>query len=330
MRRRGFIWALVLSTALPPMADAQQIAQSSRIAKIGVLWQVEPTDESLLKTYRDAFTGTLRNLGYVEGKTAQFLDRISNDPVRLRELARELVDQAPDVIVASSILGALDLKQATTTIPIVFATAPDPIGRGLVESLARPGGNATGLSLMVVDTAGKRLSLFKEAVPSLHRVALIFDPKEPPYNTNVASYADPAKALGLDLRDVHISSPDAIAQTYSAIANDGFDGVVAVGITSLLERARIGAAASAEKMPTVVFAAECVPYGFLMSYGLDIAEYFSKAAIYVDKILKGAKPADLPVEQPTRLKLVINLKVAKALGLKMPPSLLAAADEVIE
>jgi putative tryptophan/tyrosine transport system substrate-binding protein len=330
MRRRGFIQAAVLSTAVPPIAGAQQIAQGSRIAKVGVLWQLERTDEALLKSYRAPLTRTLQGLGYVEGKNIQFVERVSNDAREFRELAKELVDQAPDVIVASSQLAALDLKQATTTIPIVFATAPNPLGSGLVESLARPGGNATGLSLMVVDTSGKRLDLFKEAVPTLRRVALIFDPKEPPYFTNVASYAEPAKALGLELRHVEISSPDAIAPTYSAIAKDGFDGVVAVGIMVLLERARIGAAALVTKVPTTVFAAECVPYGFLMSYGIDIAEYFSKAAIYVDKILKGAKPADLPVEQPTHLKLVINLKVAEALGLTMSPSLLAAADEVIE
>jgi putative ABC transport system substrate-binding protein len=329
MRRREFIQAGVLSTALPPMASAQQIAPRSRIVKIGVLWQVDSADD-LLKIYGDALTGSLSGLGYVDGKTAQFLHRSSKEPLRLRELAKELVDQAPDVIIGSSQLAAVELKQATTTIPIVFATSPNPIGSGLVESLAHPGGNITGLSLMTVDTSGKRLGLFKEAIPSLHRVALLFDPKEPPYLTNISSYSDTVKALGLELRPVEIPSPDAIAQTFSAIAKDGFDGAVTAGIMPLLERARFGAAALAEKMPTVTFAAECVPYGFLMSYGLDITEYFSKAAIYVDKILKGAKPADLPVEQPTHLKLVINLKVAKALGLNMPPSLLAVADDVIE
>jgi len=329
MRRREFIQAGVLSSALPPPASAQQIAPSPRIVKIGVLWQVNSADD-LLKIYSDVLTGALSSLGYVDGKTAQFLHRSSNEPLRLRELAKELVDQAPDVIIASSQLAAVELKQATTTIPIVFATAPNPVDSGLIESLARPGGNITGLSLMTVDTSGKRLGLFKEAIPSLHRVALLFDPKEPPYLTNISSYSDTVKALGLELRPVEIPSPDAIAQTFSVIAREGFDGAVAVGLAPILERARFGAAALAEKMPLVYFAAECVPYGFLMSYGLDISEYFSGAAIYVDKILKGAKPADLPVEQPSRLKLVINLKVAKALGLSIPRSLLATADEVIE
>jgi putative ABC transport system substrate-binding protein len=330
MQRREFIQAVFLSSALPLMANAQQTAPSSRIARIGILWQFDSTDDELVKNYRGSLTETLSGRGYVDGKTAQFLERSSTKPLRLRELAKELVDQVPDVIVAATQLAAVELKQATATIPIVFASAPDPVGTGLVKSLAHPGGNVTGLSLMTVDTSSKRLSLFKEAVPSLHRVALLFDPKEPPYFTNISSYSDTAKALGLELRPVEIPSPDAIAQTFSVIAREGFDGAVAVGLAPILERARFGAAALAEKMPLVYFAAECVPYGFLMSYGLDISEYFSGAAIYVDKILKGAKPADLPVEQPSRLKLVINLKVAKALGLSIPRSLLATADEVIE
>src|SRR5262249_41952752 len=225
MRRRKFIQAVLLSTALPPTASAQQTAPGSRIVKIGVLWQVDSADE-LLKIYGDALTQTLSGLGYVDGKTAQLLHRSSNDPHRLRELAKELVDQAPDVIIASSQLAAVELKQATTTIPIVFATAPNPVASGLVQSLARPGGNLTGLSLFITDTSGKRLSLFKEAVPSLRRVALVFDPKEPPYLTNVSSYSDAAKALGVELHHVEVSSPDAIAQTFSTIAKDGFDDAV--------------------------------------------------------------------------------------------------------
>jgi putative tryptophan/tyrosine transport system substrate-binding protein len=284
----------------------------------------------LVNGYRDALTGALSGRGYVDGKTVQFLERASARPLRLRELAKELVDRAPDVIVAATQLAAVELKQFTATIPIVFASAPDPVGTGLVKSLSHPGGNVTGLSLLTVDTSGKRLSLFKEAVPSLRRVALLFDPKEPPYNTNISSYSEAAKALGIDLRPVEIPSSDAIERTFSTIAKEGFDGAVAVGIAPILERVRFGAAALIEKMPTVYFAAECVPYGLLMSYGLDISEYFSGAAVYVDKILKGAKPADLPVEQPMRLKLVINLKVAKVLGLSIPLSLLSAADEVIE
>jgi putative tryptophan/tyrosine transport system substrate-binding protein len=329
MRRRALIQSVVLSTAWPLTTRAQQVVPASRIAKIGILWHLESTND-LLKTYRDALTGALSGLGYVEGKNIQFVERGSADLGQLREYAKVLVDQAPDVLVGASQLAAIELKQATATIPIVFATAPNPLGGGLVQSLAYPGGNATGLSLMVGDISGKRLGLLKEAVPTLRRVAIVFDPKEPPYFTNVASFPEPAKALGLDLRLVEIPSADAVAQTFSAIAKDGFDAAIAAGIMPLIERARFGAAALSAKVPTMVFPAECVSYGFLMSYGIDISDYFKRAAVYVDKILKGAKPADLPVEQPTHLKLVINLKVAKALGLTMPPLLLAAADELIE
>ena len=182
VRRRAIILAAVFVAALPPMARAQRSASGSRTARIGVLWQLESKDD-LLRIYRDALVGTLSSLGYVDGKTAEFVERNSAEPARLRELAKELVDQAPDVLVAASQLGAVELKKGTTTIPIVFATAPNPVGTGLVESLARPGGNVTGLSILVVDTTGKRLSLLKEAVPSLRRVALIFDPREPAYNT---------------------------------------------------------------------------------------------------------------------------------------------------
>jgi putative ABC transport system substrate-binding protein len=328
MRRRGFVQAVVLSTALPPMASAQQIAPISRIVKIGVLWHGDSENE-LVKIYRDVLIRNLSGLGYVEGKSAQFLQRYSSQPL-LRELAKELVDQAPDVIIASSDLAAIELKRATTTIPIVFATSPNPVSSGLVESLAHPGGNATGLSIIVDDLAGKRLSLFKEAVPSLRRIALLADPKWSGFALDLLSNSQAAKALGLELRLVEVPSPEAIAQTFSAIAKDGFDGAIATGAMALLEGARIGASALSEKMPTTSGAAESVPYGLLMSYGIDFSDLFRRAAGYSDKILKGAKPADLPVEQPTRFKLVINLKVAKALGLNMPPSLLISADEMIE
>jgi putative ABC transport system substrate-binding protein len=321
--------AAALIASLPSMALAQRGTPGARAAKVGILWHVERTSD-LLGIYRDALIGALSRLGYVDGKTVQFAERHSADLSRLGELARELVDEAPDVLVGGSQLTAVELKKATSTIPIVFATAPNPIGTGLVDSLARPGGNVTGLSIMVVDTTGKRLSLFKEAVPALRRIALIYDSREPAYFTNPSSYADPARALGIDVQPVEFQSTDAIAETFSAVAKGGFDGAIAVGIAPLLERARFGAAASAEKVPTMTFAAECVPYGFLMAYGLDFSDNFRGTAIYVDKILRGAKPADIPVEQPTRLKLVINLKVAKALGLTMPLSLLSVADDVIE
>ena len=253
MRRRGFVRAVVLSIALPPMVSAQQIAPISKIVKIGVLWHGD-SENKLIKTYRDVLIGNLSGLGYVEGKSAQFLQRYSSQSL-LHEFAKEVVDQAPDVIITSSDLGAVELKRATTTIPIVFATSPNPVRSGLVESLARPGGNITGLSIIVDDLAGKRLSLFKEAVPSLRRIALLADPKWSGFALDLSSNLQAAKALGLELRLVEVPSPEAIAQTFSAIAKDGFDGAIATGAMALLEGARIGASALSEKMPTTSGAA---------------------------------------------------------------------------
>jgi putative ABC transport system substrate-binding protein len=329
MRRRGFLQVAVLSTALSRVARAQQRAPSSRIVKIAVLWQVDSADE-LLKIYSDALTGRFSDLGYVDGKTAQFIHRSTNEPPRLHELAKDLVDQAPDVIIASSPLVAIQLKKATTTIPIVFAIAPNPVGSGIVDSLARPGGNITGLSIMADDTAGKRLGYFKEAVSTLRRTALLADPKDPSFAAYLSMYSDAAKSLGFELRAVEVPSPDEIGPIFSAIAKDGYDGAVAIGIMSLLERKRIGAAALSQKIPTIGFSAEAVPYGLLFSYGLDFTEFFRRAAGYADKILKGAKPADLPVEQPAGFKLVVNLKAARALGLHLSSLFIATADEVIE
>jgi ABC-type uncharacterized transport system substrate-binding protein len=183
---------------------------------------------------------------------------------------------------------------------------------------------------MSVDTTSKRLGFLKEAVPTLRRVAQVGDPKDPAFATNLASYLNAAKTLDLELRPVEIPTPDAIAQAFSTIARDGFDGAVVVGAMMFIERAPVGAAALAARMPTATFAAEAVPYGLLLSYGNDYSEFFRKAAGYVDEILRGARPADPPVEQPTRHKLVINLKTANSLGLRIPASLIVAADEVIE
>lgn len=329
MRRLEFLQAAAVLTTWPLTVRAQQVSPRSRIVKLGVLWhgdsETEPT-----KTYAEALTRTLSGLGYVEGKSVQILQRYSSEPLRLRELAKALVDQAPDVIVTSSDLAAIELQQATTTIPIIFATSPNPVRSGLVKSLASPGGNITGLSIMVDDLAGKRLSYFRQAVPSLRRIALLADPKWSGFSLDISANSQAAKALDLELRVVEVPSPEAIARTFSSIAKEGFDGAIATGAMALLEGARIGASALSEKIPTTSGAAESVPYGLLMSYGIDFSDLFRRAAGYVDKIIRGARPADLPVEQPTRFKLVINLKVAKALGLKLPPMLLAVADELIE
>jgi putative tryptophan/tyrosine transport system substrate-binding protein len=329
MRRREFIRVIGLSTIWPFIAHAQLSATSPKIAKIGVLWHGASADEE--KPFLDALTAALRDLGYFEGRNAQFLHRFpAEKPDQFRDLAKDLIDSKVDVIVAQTEPGAMALKQATSTIPIVFVSVPDPVGAGLVDSLARPGGNITGLSIIAKDIAGKRWGLFKEAVPTLRRVALLIDPNDANSTAAIPANLNAAKSLGLVVHVVGVPKPDAIEQTFSAIARDGFDGAVVTGAMMVDQRERVGASALAYKMPTVTGNDQAVPSGLLFSYGPDSLEFQRKAAVYVDKILKGTKPADLPVEQPTRLKLVINLRASRELGLTMPTTLLTAADEVIE
>jgi putative ABC transport system substrate-binding protein len=235
-----------------------------------------------------------------------------------------------DAIVAVTGLGAKMAKQATSTIPIVIVADPDPVGNGLVESLARPGGNVTGLSLMVIDLSGKGLALFKEAVPKLVRVAVVIDPRDPFSRRGAVAFEKAAKATGLLTRIFEATTSDEVEDAFSAIARDGFDGAYVVGPPMYNMRARVGASAMAHRVPTLAANAEQVPYGLLLSYGPDFPDYFRRAVGYVDKILKGAKPGDLPVEQPTRFKFVINLRTAKSLGFSVPASLVSTADEVIE
>jgi putative ABC transport system substrate-binding protein len=329
MKRRQFMTVLGGAATWPLAARAQQNRTGARIAKIGVLWHAGSAEEE--KEYLEILTKAFSALGYAEGKNVEFLHRFPAEQAdRFRILAKELVESNVDVVVAVTAKGAIELKQATSTIPIVFVIVPEPVGYGLVESLAHPGGNATGLSVMSVDLSGKRLGLLREAVPNLSRVALLADPKDPIAPGIASASVNAAKALGLFVSSVEVPTPDAVEQAFSTIAQDGFDGAIVIGSMMFNERARVGSSALAHKIATLTTVGEMVKYGLLMSYGQDFPDYFRKAAGYVDKILKGAMPADLPVEQPTRFKQIINLKAAKALGLTIPPSLLVTADEVIE
>jgi putative tryptophan/tyrosine transport system substrate-binding protein len=245
-------------------------------------------------------------------------------------LARELVEAKPDVIIAVTWLGASELKKATDNIPTVFVLVNDPVGFGFVQSLAHPGGNMTGPSLMAIDLSGKRLELLKEAVPNLSRVAVLTDVTDPFRDRIVKAYQTSGERLGISLWPVLISKPDDIEPVFAKIAEDHANGVVrGTGSMMFVQRGRIGAAALARGLPIMSYIAEEVPYGHLMSYGQDLPDFFRRAVTYTDKILKGAKPADLPVEQPTKFKLVLNLKTAKALGLTIPQTLIVSADEVI-
>ncbi len=331
MKRREFITLLGGAAASWPLVvHAQRSGKVAKIPIIGVLWHAGSAEEE--EIYLSVLRKAFNDLGYVEGKNIELEHRFpAEQPDRFRTFARELVERKVDAIIAVTVLGAIEAKRATSTIPIVFVVVADPVGGGLVESLARPGGNATGLSLMSIDLSGKRLALLKEAVPNLSRVALLVDPVDPFTQRTIKANQAAAEALGISLWSAEVPTPDDIEPAFSVIAQDRAEGVV-LGSGSMLfnERARIGSSALAHRLPTLAAVAEMVPHGLLLSYGQDFPDFFRRAVAYVDKILKGANPADLPVEQPTKFKLVINIKTAIALGFTVSTTLLASADEVIE
>jgi putative tryptophan/tyrosine transport system substrate-binding protein len=331
MPRRTFM-ALVSGglLATPLSAEAQQ---ATKVARIGILGPVvEPT-----KRFDVAFRQGLRDLGYVEGSNLVIEYRSAEGKVeRLPALAAELIALNVDVIVAVTTPATLAAKQATRTIPIVFVGAADPVGSGLVATLARPGGNVTGLTNLSAELGGKRLELATQVVPGVSRVAVLYQPgafverteKDMLKATDVA-----ARALGVRLQVVEARGPADFDRAFSDMtrARAGALTVLTSPIFNTpVERGRLVDLAAKTRLPTVYPWREGVDAGGLMSYGPSNAELWRRAATYVDKILKGAKPGDLPVEQPTKFELVINLKTAKALGLTIPPSLLSRADEVIQ
>jgi putative tryptophan/tyrosine transport system substrate-binding protein len=325
MKRRLLLAIAGGTAAVAPVGSR---AQQKAVPKVGVLWHAGSAEEE--DVYLPVLTKAFADLGYVDGNTIVLEQRFpAEQPARFRSMADELVASKIDAAVAVTELGARELRRASRTIPIVVVLSPDPVAAGLVESLAHPGGNVTGLSVMSTDLSGKRLSLLKEAVPGLLRVALMIDPNDPNSRRVVSPSQESAKALGLSLRLIEVSSPASLdAALDGAAASDAL--MVAPGALAFNERRRIGAFITAKKLPTEVAVGEMVQYGALLSYGPDYADYFRRAASYIDKILKGARPADLPIEQPSRFKLTINLKVAKSLGLQLSPTLLVSADEVLE
>jgi putative tryptophan/tyrosine transport system substrate-binding protein len=328
MKRRQFITLIGgAAAALPLTARAQQ--SSNRIPVVGVLWHAGSAEEE--DVYLSVVVKAFNDLGYVVGKNIRLDHRFpAENPERFRKLAQELVKEKPDVIIAVTGFGAAEAKRASSSIPIVVTVAYDAVGMGLVESLARPGGNVTGLSLMAVDLSGKRLELLKEAVPSLSRVALLTDFSTPNKEGTIKLHQAAAQALGITLWPVEILAPDDIEPAFAKIAEDRADGIVRGPGSALFNwRERVGASALKHRLPVMTYVAEEVPHGLLMSYGQDVPDFFRRTAVYVDKILKGAKPADLPVEQPTKFKLVLNLKTANALGIGFPQSLVLSADEMI-
>ena len=316
--------------AAPFNAAAQQPSKTARIGFLSLnLAAGDPRP-------REAFFQGLRELGYIEGKNlvVEYRDA-GGKPERFPSLAAELVALKVDVIVTGGgTLGALAAKQATTTIPIVFGTVGDPVSEGLVASLARPGGNVTGLSANSPEVASKSLELLKQAVPGMTRVALLLKPDAMPDRARkerLATWDAAARTLGLRLQVVEARRPEDFDRAFSDMTRARADAVSVIS-TPLFdqERRRLLELATKKRLPAVYTFRPYVEEGGLMSYGPDVPDLFRRAATYVDKTLKGAKPGDLPVEQPTKFELVINLKTAKALGLKLSPALLQRADQVIE
>ena len=278
------------------------------------------------------FRQSLRDLGYVEGQNIALRDGFADgDADRLPALAAEMARQNVDIIVAASPPAIRAAKNATRTIPIVMITADDPVRNGYVVSLARPGGNITGVTFLAVDLFSKQMELLKQVVPGLRRVAVLWDPTMPTTTEDLAGVRAAARALGLQLKVVEARGSGDYDGAFAAMALERADALVTTGSpTFIQDRRHIVSLAAKRRLPAAYGLKEDAEAGGLMSYGPRQADSIRLAASYVDRILKGAKPADLPVEQPTKFELLINLKTAKALGLTIPPSLLQRADQVIE
>jgi putative ABC transport system substrate-binding protein len=328
MNRREFVSALTLALLAAPLAAEAQ--KEAKVARIGLLGFTS-RDASLENL--GAFRQGLRERGWVEGQNIVIEERWAEGKVERRaHLAAELVRLKVDVIVAPSHPAALAARDATTTVPVVMIAGDDPVRSGLVASLARPGGNVTGLTSAVdVGIIGKQLQMLTELVPNLSRVAVLGDPAEP-LTASVLSEAErAARSLRVRFQAVDVRGPDELERAFATMTSERA-GAVLVGRAGIFfrHRSRLATLAAKHKLPAMFMDRRWVAVGGLMSYGADPLDLFRRVGTYVDKILKGAKPADLPVEQPTKFELVINGKTAKALGLTIPQSVLIRADEVIQ
>jgi putative ABC transport system substrate-binding protein len=324
MRRREFITLLGGTAAWPLAARAQP---AGKLPTIGILGPTTPSSQSQEVA---AFVQRLRELGWIEGRNVAIEVRWAQGrPERYAEIAAEFVRLKVDVILTQTTPPAVAAKQATSAIPIVFASAGDPVGNGLVASLARPGGNVTGLSSQAGDTSGKRVELLREVAPGLRRLAIFGSVGNPFSVLEIAEVQAAARTLGLEAVTVEIRRAEDIEPAFDPIAGRAEALFVSGDPLLLNNRIRINTLALAGRLPTMHNYREYVEAGGLMSYGPNLPDQFRHAAEFVDKILRGTKPADIPVEQPTKFDLVVNLTTAKGLGLTIPESFLARADEVI-
>jgi ABC-type uncharacterized transport system substrate-binding protein len=329
MRRRDFITLLGSAAATWPLAARAQ--QPDQMRRIGVLLPAA-ADDPEWQARVGAFLQALALLGWTIGRNMRIDTRWAGaNAAEIRRHAAELVALAPDVILAGGTTPAVPLLQATHTVPIVFTLGVDPVGAGFVDSLARPGGNATGFMAFEYSLAGKWLELLKQIAPGVTRVAILRDATQASATSMFAAMQAVAPSLGVEIIPVNMRNAGEIEQSVKTFARSPNGGLIPVSsATAVRHRELILTLAARHKLPAVYWERFFVVAGGLMSYGPDLVEQFQQAAGYVDRILKGEKPADLPVQTPTKFQLVINLKTARSLGLDVPPTLLARADEVIE
>jgi len=329
MKRRAFIMLIGgAAVTLPFCVRAQQPA--GRVYRVGY-FAITSRERSL--HLMKAFEEGLRSLGYRVGENVVIEYRFADGELeRLLALATDLVRLGVDIIVSGNNVNTVAAMKATTTIPIVMTNSAEPVSAGLVASLARPGGNVTGFSSEPGDEInGKRLEFLKDTLPNLSRVGILWNPDFAPNQERLTSIREAAPALGLTLVPVEARGLDSLEQAFATMVRERAQMLAVLSDGVLFNcRGQIGVMALGNRLPAIAAAREYAEAGLLLTYGIDLRDQFRQSAVFVDKILKGAKPADLPVEQPTKFELVINLKTAKALGLDVPPTLLARADEVIE
>src|SRR5215470_2225013 len=326
--KRVSVFVVALSAMLFVLCVSAQAQQSGRVPRIGFLFA---GTRSSYSTRIEAFLQGLRELGYIEGKNIAIEYRYAEGKFeRLPDLAAELARLKVDVIVtAGGTPSLLAAENATRIIPIVFAVNTDPVGSRFVASLGRPGGNITGLSLVAPELSGKRLELLKETVPKVSHVAVLLNPAAPAMGAMSAETQRVAGSLRVQLQLVEARSPNALDPAFSVVLRERTSALIVISDPMFFDNlTRIVSLAAKSRLPAIYFDGSFVDAGGLMSYGPNVPDLYRRAATYVDKILKGAKPADLPVEQPTKFEFVINLKTAKQIGLTIPPSVLARADKV--
>jgi putative ABC transport system substrate-binding protein len=328
MRRREFILALGGAAAWPLAARAQQPTGLRRIGVLNTL----AADDAEAQARNAAFLQRLQDLGWTDRRNVQIDTRWGGgDADRLRKFAAELVALTPDVILTAGAVAIHPLLQLTRTVPIVFVIVPDPVGAGFVESLARPGGNATGFLMFEFGITGKWVELLKQIAPGVTRTAILRDPTSSAGMGQFGAIQAVAPSLAVDVNPVNVRDASEIERAIAAFARSPNGGlIVTASALAAVHRDLIIAQAATHKLPAVYYERNYAAAGGLISYGPDFVDQYRRAAGYVDRILKGEKPADLPVQAPTKYELVINLKTAKALGLEMPQSVLARADKVIE